>query len=664
MAEKLHIIVGAHFHVPYGAGDEEFEKVYTLRLRPFISSLFKFPKIQGVLHCSGTLLNWLERVYPEFLVFIEDLVSAKQVEILGGGFYEPLFSVISQQDRIGQVELLTTYLRKRFGKKPQGCWIPAMDWEQNLVASLASCGMAYTFLSEDQFALAGLSGKDLYSPCISEDQGKLIAIFPVLGQTGVPIWDNKPQAVLEKIAAALPPNRDWLVSVFPGPGRFLPEDPDQSKKARGEEAELFWQEFFNNLSSCGSLLEFTTPGRYLKGRRGLSRACFPNCMEKGQDGDRPFLRQYLLEYPEANGIYSKMIFSHTLANQLRGDKSRKRTALEELWKAQGIDVFYPAESGGIYRPSIRRSAYRALLEAEKITREAGDFIPSLMNFDFDFDNEIEYLFRGERINCYIRLLGAGIFELDYLPNSWNYLDTFDRSKPGPGGSRRAAFIDRFLPVDFSPGDILSGRNDGVRDCGEERFELREMDKVRGKVSFHLPASAAQIPGGGSFRALTMEKSYHLQGDILTVSYTVANPGKEETGFLFASSIDLSFPGEGENFVRILKSAGGALKPGSRDDAWDSAHGDAHGDARGEAGGKDILAARDTELLKFQDLKNETVINLGADRPFKVWIFPRRTGLETRPGPGLYQSSCVMPVFQATLKPGENWNLAFTLKFTH
>jgi hypothetical protein len=174
-----------------------------------------------------------------------------------------------------------------------------------------------------------------------------------------------------------------------------------------------------------------------------------------------------------------------------------------------------------------------------------------------------------------------------------------------------------------------------------------MDKVRGKVSFHLPASAADVPGGGSFRALTMEKSYHLRKDTLTVSYTVVNPGGEDAGFLFASSIDLSFPGEGENYVRVLKGAG-VLKPGT----WD------------DAPGKEILAARDTELLKFQDLKNEAIISLGADRPFNVWIFSRRTELETRPGPGLYQSSCVTPVFPATLKPGESWKLAFTLKFTH
>jgi len=59
-----------------------------------------------------------------------------------------------------------------------------------------------------------------------------------------------------------------------------------------------------------------------------------------------FPRQFLVRYPEANGIYSKMMYTHILINQLRGDKYRKRTAREELWKAQGCDGFWHIGDGG------------------------------------------------------------------------------------------------------------------------------------------------------------------------------------------------------------------------------------------------------------------------------------------------------------------------------
>ncbi|GHV92350.1 glycosyl hydrolase [Spirochaetia bacterium] len=626
MGQNVHLILGSHAHVPFGAGDEEFEKTYALKLRPFISTLYKYPKIQLSLHYSGVLLHWLEKVHPEFLMLIEDLVSRKQVELLGGGFYEPMFSLIPLQDKIGQIELLTTYLRKQFGKRPQGCWIPPLCWEQNLVSPLSASGMAYIFLDEGQFT------GEPYTPCISEDQGKLITVFPLSGALKAAMAQGNPQGALEKLALSLPADQDRVLSVFPESG------PDP----RG--AEIFWHEFFEDLSRCESFLEFTSPGKYLKGRRGLQRAYFPD--SRG--------RQYLIEYPEANGIYSKMVFSHTLINQLRGDKSRKRTAREELWKAQGFEVFCPQGSGGICRSSIRKTAYRALLGAEKITRETKAFIPSLMNFDFDLDNEGEYLFQGERINCYIRLEGAGIFELDYLPKTWNYLDTFScqGSDGGSGGppagnpagsrpvSRRGAFSDRLLPLDISPEDAVLGggaRSAGTRFCGAERFELAEMEKARGKVSFTLPGKK-DLP----FGQIGLEKSYQLRKDTLTVAYTLSNRGTEAAAFQFAPGIDLSFPGEGEDFVRVLKGTTG-VKPGP-DGAF---------------------SVNEAESLKFQDLKNEVVINLGSAKPFDAFVFPVRSPCDVGGTlTDLYQSTCIMPLLKVTLNPGETWKNEFTLKISH
>ena len=127
-AAKITLILGSHAHVPYGAETSEFEKTYAGLVRPFISGLCKFPHIQAALHYSGVLLHWIERSHPEMFMSIEDMVNRKQVEMLGGGFYEPMLPIIPSQDKIGQIELLTTYLRRQFGKRPQGCWIPAFAW--------------------------------------------------------------------------------------------------------------------------------------------------------------------------------------------------------------------------------------------------------------------------------------------------------------------------------------------------------------------------------------------------------------------------------------------------------------------------------------------------------------------------------------------------------
>jgi hypothetical protein len=42
-------------------------------------------------------------------------------------------------DKIGQIEMLTTYIRQNFGRKPQGCWLAHSLWEQSLVGVLNTC---------------------------------------------------------------------------------------------------------------------------------------------------------------------------------------------------------------------------------------------------------------------------------------------------------------------------------------------------------------------------------------------------------------------------------------------------------------------------------------------------------------------------------------------
>jgi len=91
---KINLILGSHAHVSYGADTAEFERVYSDILRPFVSCLYKYPRIQAVLHYSGVLLHWVERTHQELFMLIEDMVGRRQIEMLGGGFYEPILPII------------------------------------------------------------------------------------------------------------------------------------------------------------------------------------------------------------------------------------------------------------------------------------------------------------------------------------------------------------------------------------------------------------------------------------------------------------------------------------------------------------------------------------------------------------------------------------------
>ena len=88
-------------------------------------------------------------------------------------------------------------------------------------------------------------------------------------------------------------------------------------------------------------------------------------------------RQVLSRYSESNLLYSKMIYTHNLVNQIRRDKSRKKTAMIELWKGQCSNAYWHRKGGGIYNNNLRKVIYKSLIDAEKLTRERRVFLKHL-----------------------------------------------------------------------------------------------------------------------------------------------------------------------------------------------------------------------------------------------------------------------------------------------
>jgi hypothetical protein len=454
---------------------------------------------------------------------------------------------------------------------------------------------------------------------------------------------------VEQLAREVPSGGRRIVSIFPEQWSL------KSGNVRETEDGLF--RLFEELSECESFADFDTPAKLYKDRQGLTKAYFPGSFEgepaeglSGEDGGYQidfYPRQFLITHPEANGVYAKMMFTHVLINQLRGDKSRKRSARESLWKAQGLDSFYRRPEGGIYRNTIRNAAYRALLGAEKITREKGVFIPSLMTMDFDLDGEDEYLFQDEYINCYVKPLGAGIFELDYLPKTWNYLATLEiRQKGAASGRFRTGFADFLAPSSFPPEALAAGCPPGFpgRCCVLERYEVLTADKARKQACFRLPPNTAlPLDSAKSLGSVEIEKTYHLKKDTLSVTYLLTNRSGKVLRFNFIPRLDLSFPGEGESYQRILKPGGEAK------DALSGPEG----------------TIPDTTGIEFRDLKNEVTLTLESDRNFDAFIRSVRVSCPVcGKDVSLYQSTCILPVTAVVLKGEASWKTEYRLKFSH
>ena len=148
MNSPLHLVIVLHNHQPVGKFDHVFEQAYQDRYLPFLDVFEPYSNLRIALHTSGSLIEWLDAHHPEYLDRLANLVAAGRLEILGGPFYEPILTMISSRDRIGQITSYTQWLSSRLSAEVQGMWVPERVWEQSLTSDLVAAQMRYTLLDD------------------------------------------------------------------------------------------------------------------------------------------------------------------------------------------------------------------------------------------------------------------------------------------------------------------------------------------------------------------------------------------------------------------------------------------------------------------------------------------------------------------------------------
>ena len=101
-----------------------------------------------------------------------------------------------------------------------------------------------------------------------------------------------------------------------------------------------------------------------------------------------------------------------------------RQAQQNLWRAQGNDVYWHGVFGGIYFPHLRSDAYASLLKAERILSERR--VAAGESRDYDVDGYDEYIFRGNAGAVFVHVQGGCVIEWDIYASATNLVDTLAR----------------------------------------------------------------------------------------------------------------------------------------------------------------------------------------------------------------------------------------------
>ncbi|MEO5883969.1 MAG: alpha-amylase, partial [Candidatus Limnocylindrales bacterium] len=177
MGPRISLALTLHNHQPVGNFGWVFAEVYEQAYEPMVAALEQHPTVRLSLHYTGPLLEWFVAERPEFVDRLRVLSGRGQVEILGGGQYEPVLASLPERDRIGQLRRMADELERLFGRRPHGAWLAERVWEPDLPTSLVAAGYRWTILDDAHFRAAAIPEEDLWGPYTTEDQGHLLRVF-------------------------------------------------------------------------------------------------------------------------------------------------------------------------------------------------------------------------------------------------------------------------------------------------------------------------------------------------------------------------------------------------------------------------------------------------------------------------------------------------------
>jgi 4-alpha-glucanotransferase len=435
-----------HAHQPSGNFETVFESCYQNSYHSFLSLLEKHPGVRLAIHYSGPLLLWIEKNHPEYFEGLRALIASGQIELIGGGFYEPILIAIPRIDQVEQIKRLADYLEKNFSKRPTGAWLAERIWEPQLPSSLAAAGVTYTLVDDLPFLAAGFEPGELFGPYIAEDCGQSVWLFPGLKELRYLIPFRKVQETVEYLKNA--------AKLHPGGVASFGDDMEKFGVWPGTLKHCYedgWlEDFFCALEENASWLKMSTPSEYISshlplGRADLPSASYTEMMEwvlptasrqryhamKSEFSARPDVlsffrggpwRGFLRKYSEANLLHKKMLRVSACVASIPARRSQPehsaqvQQARDYLLQAQGNDAYWHGVFGGLYAPHLRTEVWRNLVRAETLANQLtpGAMQPRVELLDYDSDGSPEVLFTAPEYQALLKPSdGATLAALDF-----------------------------------------------------------------------------------------------------------------------------------------------------------------------------------------------------------------------------------------------------------
>ena len=698
MPNPIRLCLVLHNHQPVGNFPGVFQQAYEDSYKPFLDVFDSYQDLKISLHTSGPLMEWLDENHPDYVDRLAGYVASGRIEIIGGAFYEPILTMIPSRDRVGQISRYSHWLQHRLGAEVRGMWVPERVWEQSLAGDIADAGIQYTLLDDFHFRNAGVKSHELHGYHVTEDEGKLLSVFPGSEQLRYFIPFSEPHETVNYLRSIAEQHEDAVV-VFGDDGEKFGTWPDTKQHVY----DNGWlRQFFDALTENRDWLHTTTMADAIDNTKPVGKIYLPDSSyremtewslpaDSQSDYDRlrhelqhdekwprikefirgGFWRNFKVKYPETNEMYARMLMVSARlenADSTCADRELVDLARRELYRGQCNCSYWHGAFGGVYLPHLRNAVYNHLIAADNLLDRAFAKPHAWVDAeqaDFNLDARQEVQLVNEHLHCLIAPAEGGrLYELDVRPICINLLGTLTR--------RPEAYHEK----------VRNGANEGDSDVAsihdrvvfkQEGLDQRLQYDAHARKSlldhfYPSDVSPEEVANGraaelGSFvdqeyQAIIRRNPDRIQVMMTADGHVQGTPIKITKGVTLESGSDvleIAYKLEGLPTDRSFHFAvefNFAGLPSGADDRYFHTE---DGNRLGHLGER--LDLIDSRFLGMTDEWLGIDVRWTADKPTHVWTFPIETVSQSEGGfEAVHQSLVVQPHWHIQADDSGTWNV--------
>jgi alpha-amylase len=418
VAPRISLALAIHNHQPVGNFGWVIAEVYQQAYRPLLDALDRHPGVRVALHYTGPLLDWLRAERPDFLERLTALVDRGQVELLGGGYYEPVLASLPERDRVGQLDRMADEVERIAGRRPRGAWLAERVWEPDLPTSLVAAGYGWTIVDDNHFRAAAIPEDRHWGPYTTDDQGKLLTVFASEKGLRYRIPFGEVHEVIRYLRSQATED-GGRIGMMGDDGEKFGAWPTTWEHCWG--AGRWIDRFFDAIEENSAWLTTVTPSDWLASHPPIGRTYLPTAsyaemgewalppeesrifarlLRQAEAAGAPeyrflrggFWRNFQVRYREVNDLHKQMLRTSAKVAAMPPGPARG-AALDHLYRGQSNDSYWHGLFGGIYIAHIRLATLEQLIAAEDAAdaaaRAAGTGTDGVLVDDLDLDGVAE-----------------------------------------------------------------------------------------------------------------------------------------------------------------------------------------------------------------------------------------------------------------------------------